>query len=389
MEDSRSITESDWQRLRTHLPVTRKWAYFDHAAVGPLTQACCEAMQIWLDEATQEGDTAWPIWHDQLRELRSFMPKIIGAHEDEIAFVPNTTTGINLVAEGFPWQPGDSVVTLENEFPSNLLPWLQLRQQGVDVRLVPCDNGNVSMDQVIAACDQTTRIVSLSWVGFASGYRLDLQEAAERIHQTGALFFLDAIQGMGVFPLDLQTCPIDFLAADGHKWMLGPEGAGIFFVRREHLETLRPRAVGWNSVDTPFQFDVSDFRIRPSAARYEGGTMNQAGFIGLLASLKLLHRFGLNPQSTIIGQRATELANELVEKLSILGAEWLSPMVPDHSSGIVNFLIPGKSSASIRKSCMENGVVVSCRGGGVRASVHCYNNSQDIDRLVDAVKACL
>ncbi len=177
---------------------------------------------------------------------------------------------ISLVAEGLDWQPGDNVVVPSNEFPSNLLPWKNLQGRGIDFREVKVnEQGEFSVESILEAMDSRTRLVSVSWVGFSTGYRCNLDEICEAVHRRGALFFVDAIQGMGVFPLDLSEIPIDFLAADGHKWMLGPEGAGMLFVREKHLERLRMTVVGWGSVPNAGQFSrkMSVGRIKPADSK--------------------------------------------------------------------------------------------------------------------------
>ena len=245
-----------------------------------------DALLHWVRQAADEGDTVWPEWHAHVEACRRLGAQLIGADIAEIALVRSTTEGISLVAEGFRWQPGDNVVTLDNEFPSNQYPWMNLAERGVETRRVPADGGRVDLDRLSAACDARTRIVSISWVGFASGWRVDLDKVAELAHQRGALLFVDAIQGLGAFPLDVGRTPIDFLAADGHKWLLGPEGAGLLYVRRPHLAHLRPLGVGWHSVVQGSDYNRIALDLKPSAARYEGGSQNMAGFIALAASLE-------------------------------------------------------------------------------------------------------
>ena len=193
----------------------------------------------------------------------------------------NTTEGINLVAEGFPWRDGDNMVTLADEFPSNQYPWMNLSSRGVECRRVPTIDGRVDLAAIERACDARTRIVAISWVNFAHGWRNDLDALAELAHRRGAHLFVDAIQALGVFPLDVRRTPIDFLAADGHKWLLGPEGAGLFDVRREHLEKLRPLGLGWNSVSQGRDYNRIELTVKDTAARYEGGSYNMAGLLGL------------------------------------------------------------------------------------------------------------
>src|SRR5262245_21773079 len=247
------------------MPIASRVAYFDHACVAPLPGSARKAIQIWLDQATDEGDVVWAHWARRMEELRQTAARLISAEPREIALVPNTTAGVSFVAEGFPWQPGDNVVTLANEFPSNQYPWMNQSSKGVEVRRVAVDGGVVDLDRLADACDDRTRIVSLSWVGFATGWRIDVREVAELCHRRGSLFFLDAIQGLGVFPLDVRECGVDFLAADGHKWLLGPEGAGLFFVKQEHLSRLRPLMVGWNSVVQGNDYGNIELRLREDA----------------------------------------------------------------------------------------------------------------------------
>lgn len=185
-----------WAEFRRQMPVTQRWAYFDHAAVAPLPAAARDALIRYAQQAADEGDTAWPAWNRRVEEVHGLAARLIGADPDEIALVRNTTEGINLVAEGFAWQAGDNVVTLDNEFPSNQYPWMNLASRSVETRRVATDGGRVDLDQLAEACDRRTRIVSVSWVGYASGWRTDPAVLAEMVHAHGALLFVDAIQGL-------------------------------------------------------------------------------------------------------------------------------------------------------------------------------------------------
>lgn len=372
--------------FRSQMPITARWAYFDHAAVAPLPQPARVAIAAWLKEAGEEGAVPWSNWSQQVERTRLSAAALVGAEADEIALVPNTTTGISLVAEGFPWREGDNVVTLDNEFPSNLYPWMNLASRGVEARLVPVEGGRVDLGRLEEAIDGRTRLVSLSWVGFASGWLIDVEEAARLCHQRGCLFFLDAIQGLGVFPLDVKTSGVDFFAADGHKWLLGPEGAGLLYVRREHLELLRPLGLGWNSVVGAGKF-APQMNLRPAAARYEGGTQNMAGMIGLGGSLKMLADLGVGPGSSPLADLVLSITDYACEKLKGVGALLLSPREGAHRSGIVTFSVPGKDPAEIRKALLAAGIITSCRGGGVRISPHGYATPEEIDRLVAVLTA--
>ena len=376
----------DWNRFRQQMPVAERWAYFDHAAVAPISGPAQAAMNRWVAQSAGQGDTIWPEWGRQVERVRELAASTIGAEGEEVALVPNTTAGIALVAEGYPWRRGDNVVTLANEFPSNQYPWINLASRGVETRCVPVDDAAVDLNRLAEACDARTRIVSVSWVGYATGWRLDLDEVSRVVHDRGALLFLDAIQGLGVFPIDVRRTGIDFLAADGHKWMLGPEGAGLAFVRREHLDLLRPIGVGWHSVVDDHDFARIHFELRPEAARYEGGSQNMPGMIGLGASLQLLCDFGLSSTDSPIARRVLELTDLASGRLAQLGARIVSRRDGEHRSGNVAFELPGRDPEQIRRKCIDANVALSCRTGRLRISPHAYNNEDDIDRLIAVLK---
>ncbi|MEL7265956.1 MAG: aminotransferase class V-fold PLP-dependent enzyme, partial [Planctomycetota bacterium] len=270
------------------------------------------------------------------------------------------------------------------EFPSNRLPWLQQQQHGVEIREIDSPGGVVDMDAIADAIDERTRIVTASWVGFSTGYRIDVDHLVRIAHAKRALVFLDAIQGLGMFPLNLEKTPVDFLAADGHKWMLGPEGAGMMFIRRAHLEKLRFRGVGWGSVQLSGDFGSQTTSLKDDASRYESGSMNLSGMMALHSSMKIFAAIRSSHGEHAIANRVLELVQHADNELRGVGATPRTPPVP-HRSGILTFDVPEVAPDQIRTACLELDVVVSCRGGGVRAAIHAYNNHDDIQRLVSTV----
>ncbi len=331
------------------------------------------------------GDTVWPQWAARVEQLRASAAEWLSADSSEICVVPNTSTGINLVAEGFPWQSGDNVVLPDGEFPSNLFPWQNQQARGVEVRIVPRRDGRVLVEDLMAHVDSSTRLIAVSWVGYASGFRVDLDQLVHEAHRRGVLVFLDAIQGLGMYPLDVSKTPVDFLAADGHKWLLGPEGAGVAMIRREHLERLRCCHVGWGSVKNSYNYASPKLELRDSAARFEPGSANMIGVTALAASIGMFHDVRRVHGVDAISARVLALAERLDQSLRGVGVPTRLPNEEDHRSSIVTFDVPGVDPAEVRRRLLEEKVVVSCRDGGVRASIHAYNNDEDLDRLTRVV----
>jgi selenocysteine lyase/cysteine desulfurase len=369
----------DWTALRTEFPVTRRWAFLDHAAVAPLSERARQALAVWAADMAENGVVNESQWLKRAGEVRRLAARLINADPSEIAFIKNTSEGIGFVAEGLDWKPGNNVVLAAEEYPANVYPWMNLRDRGVEARLIPSRGSRIELDDVRARLDARTRLVSLSHVEFASGFRNDLDAVAALCKERGILFCVDAIQGLGVLPLDVQKTPIDFLAADGHKWLLGPEGLGIFFVRRERTETLRPVSVGWHSVVGAWDFSTIDFTLKPNAGRWENGTLNLGGIVALGASLELLLEIGIGN----IAQRVLELTDYLCEKLKTAGLEVFSSRRTDDRSGIVSLFVADPREAV--KRCRSEGIVVNSRAGRLRASPHFYNTTEELDRLIAAL----
>jgi selenocysteine lyase/cysteine desulfurase len=372
----------DWSTLRDEFPATRHWTFLDHAAVAPLSGRARRAFVEWVDDLANHGVTHEPQWLKRIEETRRATGRLLNADPLNVAFVKNTSEGIGFVAEGLPWQAGDNVVTAAEEYPSNLYPWLNLAHRGVEVRRVPSRGNRVEIDDLRAAMDGRTRLVTLSFVEYASGFRNDLDAVGGLCRERGVLFFVDAIQGLGVLPLDVKRTPIDFLSADGHKWLLGPEGAGLFYVRRELVEWLHPVSVGWNSVVSGFDFSKVELQFRPGAGRWENGTLNVGGIVALGASLELLLGIGL----AAISARVLELTDYLCDRASAAGIEVFSSRRPADRSSIVSLALPGDVKALAHR-LRDEGIAVAHRASRLRVSPHCYNTPEELDRLINRIGA--
>jgi len=375
----------DWSALRQReFPVAERWAYFDHAGVSPLPRRAGDMMRAWTDEQERNGVVNWSSWEKRLEVIRARIARLLNADCDEIAFVNSTTHGIGLVAEGFPWREGDNVVTAAEEYPSNIYPWMNLASRGVALRMVPSRGGRICVEDLAEAMSDRTQVLTISHVEFSSGFRNDLDALAELCHGRGVALCVDAIQGLGPHTIDVKRTPIDFLAADGHKWLLGPEGAGLLYVRRDWIERLRPIGVGWHSVVTPYNAPKIDFTLKPSAARWEGGSFNMPGLLALGESLELLLEIGLEVVSTRILERA-QAVRDLARSAgwTIYGSDR-----PDDLSAIVSLEHPTAKPDQFARLARASGVAVASRRGRVRISPHIYNNAADLDRLASALKDC-
>jgi selenocysteine lyase/cysteine desulfurase len=368
----------DWQALRHEFPVTRRWAYFDHAAVAPISLRAQQALAAWAADLVENGDVHDPSWVRRVEDVRRLAGRLLGAEPEDVAFIKNTSEGIGIVAEGFPWRGGDNVVTAAEEYPANLYPWMNLADRGVELRTVPSRDGRIEIDDLRAAIDSRTRIVTLSYVEYASGFRNDLAAVGALCRERGAYLFVDAIQGLGVLPLEVRRLPVDFLASDGHKWLLGPEGAGLFYIRRDLVDMLHAVGVGWNSVVNSRDFARRNFQLKPNAGRWESGSLNVAGITALGASLELLLEIGIET----IAERVLALTDTLCERAARAGLEVYSSQRPGDRSSIVSLIVPGSDGAELVRRCRSEGIVINRRAGRLRISPHCYNSEEEIDRLL-------
>lgn len=373
----------DWEATRNEFPITRNFNFQNHAAVAPLSHRAVEAAKRYLTLA-EESAYVHNGFFKHVDSVRAMTAELIGAKNDEIAFTKNTSDGLSMVANGLSWNNGDNVVTTNVEFPANMYPWQALRARGVQVRTVLEEDGRIPLEQLLQAVDSRTRLVTVSSVQYASGFRMDLASLGEFCQSKGIFLCVDAIQSLGVLPMDVKAMNIDFLAADGHKWLCAPEGSGIFYVSKEVQGHLRPTGIGWLSMKDPFSFDKYQFEFADSAKRYEPGSYNMPGIFALGGALELINEVGLQN----ITERVLHLTDRLVEGVRNRGYRLVSSREAGESSGIVAFRSDDEDLDAIRLHLQdEHRIVIAVRSGRLRASPHFYTSESEIDQLIERLPA--
>lgn len=366
----------DVHRVREEFPITRNKTFLNHAGQSPHPKRALEAMRAFMVEFSEEGAVS-----ADLEEGRHLFARLIGAEEGEIALIPNTSTGINTVANMLDCPKGSNVVVTDLEFPSVVYPWLR-RGLGLEVRYVKNVGGKIPLGDVERAVDDRTAVVAISHVEYPNGFRHDLASLAEIAHEHGAHLLVDAVQSAGAMRIDVRRDGVDFLAASCYKWLLGPSGAGFLYVRRELVEGFEPPFVGWASVrpevfETVDLWDIWGLRLSETARRFEVGEPSLISFIGATAALRLILDVGIEN----IEGRILDLTDRLIEGVRGLGFKLQTPLDRECRSGIVNFLIDDPQGWV--EGLAERGIIVSARANGLRVSPHFYNTKEEIDRLLD------
>jgi cysteine desulfurase/selenocysteine lyase len=374
------IRTLDLLRLRDEeFPVTRECVYLNHAGIGPLSSRAATRMIMMAETVSRSGDRLWSDRMEEADRVRGLAARLLGAREShEVAFVENTSTALSLVAEGLDWQPGDNVVGAALEFPTNVYPWMGLASRGVEYRQVEERDGRIDPDEILARIDSRTRLLALSWVQYASGFRSDLARLGRACRERGVLFVVDVIQGLGAMPLDVEADFVDVAAASAHKWLLGPEGIALLYVSDRVVERLRPARSGWRSMRDSFQWTDFDLTWNEGARRFESGTLNAYGIVALGGSLEILLRIGAEE----IEPRVLALAELAARGLKDLGFSVVSSRRRGETSGIVTAIPPGRTAQDLIKPLDQRGIVVAARAGRLRIAPHFYNTADEIERCL-------
>ncbi len=371
-----------WQKWRSEFPVTETYVYMNHAGVAPLSRSVKAAMTGFIEDATFYGAVHADDWAETAEACRFAAAQLINADTTEIAFMKNTTQGILIAANGIDWKTGDNVVTTAVEFPANVYPWWRLKERyGVDTRMVPERDGRICIDDIASAIDERTRVLTISHVEFASGFRNDIAALGQLCRERDIWFVVDAIQGLGAIEVDVKSWNVDILAADGHKWLLAPEGAAIFYCANEKRDQLINTNIGWASVVNPRDFLNYELTQKPDATRFEEGSYNSVGLYGLKAAIELLQDIGI----ASIEIRVLELTAQLIAGLEAKGYRVSTPKKDTERAGIVIFGSPQHTPTELYEMLYAENIITAERGSGVRVSPHFYNTASEIERLLEVL----
>ena len=367
---------------QAEFPVTRNRAFFGHAGVCPLPRRVAQAVTDCATEATL-GDQEAFVMH-RLDDARKAGSQLLNCQPEEVAIVGPTSLALSFVAAGLTFRRGDNILIYHDDYPSNVYPWMAMADRGIQVRLINTRGlGVIRPVDVMGQVDENTKLVALASCHFISGYRLDYQAIGKYLHERNILFCLDAIQTIGAFPMDVKY--VDFLAADAHKWLLGPCGAGLFYVRRELQAKLNPPIYGWHNVKSPNFVAQDKIEFRSGAKKFEAGTHNLLGLIGLLSSMELALEIGVENIARELLRKRTWLVPALQAKgYTVLNAE---PKL-ENASGITSFFAPDKNLTELHQKLEAAGVIASLRTDRkgqhyIRFSPHFYNTDAELHRALE------
>jgi cysteine desulfurase/selenocysteine lyase len=365
-------------------PLSDELIYLNHAAVSPWPKRTSEAVAKFAEQNTLYGSYFYPEWLAKESELRSQLQILLNAPSaDDIALVKNTSEALSFVAYGLDWKSGDNIVSSNEEFPSNRLPWQSLAQQGIEFRQADLRNSTSPEDALFELVDGNTRLLTISSIQFASGLRLDLEKIGAFCKQRNIFFCIDAIQSLGAVQFDVQSYQADFVMADGHKWMLGPEGLGVFYTTPTARDRLKLTQYGWHMMKDTYNYENKPWEVHPTARRFECGSPNMLGIHALSASLSLLLETGMTAVESSIMEKTNYLMEQIHrnEKLILL-----SQKRNQLNSGIIIFKHGTAPNNAFYRYLQKNGIVCALRGGGIRLSPHFYNNNEELKKAISIME---
>ncbi len=366
---------------RSEFEVVQHYVYLNHASAGVLPRASVAAIETFAREHASGGVRGTYPYDLRLPEYRERIGRFVGAPGSQIALLTNTSAAAAAIAAGLDWKAGDEVLLCDNEFPANAVAWTALRRRGVAVRLIPTAERRLTPDVLEHELSPQTRLVALSWVSYADGYRHDLESLAGVAHEAGALLCVDAMQGLGAFPVDVGRSGVDALFAGGPKWLLALHGIALLYLSPHLCDRLELAMPGWRSMEDIWDFHNYEQPYAREAARFECGTPNLLGALSLVCAIDLFERSG----KEAVAAHVLSLTDRLCEGLQQLGAQLSTARGEGISSGIVTFALPGRDSIELGRALEKEHIVTTYRAGGVRVSPHGYNTTGEIDLLLETV----
>jgi selenocysteine lyase/cysteine desulfurase len=369
--------------LRALFPITERFVYLNHAAVSPPPTTAIAAVEAQLRDVHENGSINFRSWIAVKERARTLLAQLLGAKPNQVAFVRNTSDALSTVANGFTWKATDNIVTFRREFPSNIYPWLRIRDTlGVEVRMCEERDGRVDLEELESLVDQNTRLIAISHVQFASGFRTDLERLGRLARRHDALLVADVIQSLGVVPLDVEAELVDVAAGGGHKWLLSPEGVGYLYLSDRARERIQPTLVGWISVPDPDDYLNFEQGWNRGTLAWETGTGPAALFHGLAASLELLTQHG--PAN--IARYLEELTDDLCERVLSKPYEVVSSRAPGEKSQIVCIRhSAGLTPMQLYAALKQQNIITAPRNDRLRIAPHLYNTAAEIDQLVQSL----
>ncbi len=371
--------------MNSEFPLRDGLVYLNHAAIGVWPRRTADAVKAFAEENMVQGATDFPVWLKIERELRSRLQRLVNAADiDDIGLVKNTSEGLSFIACGLDWQVGDNIVSTDQEFPSNRIVWESLKSKGVELRRADI-SGDDPEGRMIALMDGKTRLLAVSSVQYGTGLRMDLKRLGEACRDRGVLFCVDAIQSLGALQLDAQAVHADFVIADGHKWMLGPEGVALFYSTEEARDRLSLSQFGWHMVEHAGDFDREQWSPARSARRFEPGSLNMLGIHALNASISLFDEIGMDEIERRLLERSALLMDQIADHQQL---ELMTPSTPGNYAGIVTFRhkrLDNSEHAALYRKLMSKNIICAYRAGGIRFSPHFYTDKDCFEHALKAV----
>jgi len=381
-ESKLPVNPKSLRKARSYFPHLKNGIiYFNHASTAPISTKVKERIDKFIYERSEEARDNYWAFKDIADETKNIIGEMINCNGERIAFLDNTANGIIWLTLGINWNPGDRIILNDVEFPANVYPFLKLKERGVEVDFIRSQNGIASAEEIISAIKPETKLISVSFVQFLSGYRIELKKIGKVCKEKGIIFSVDSIQGLGAVRLDVEKFNIDYLANGTQKWMMGLQGLAFIYVRKELQDKMKSAPIGWLAVKDAWKLLDFNLTTKETAERFQPGTLNNLGIYAFNSTMKIFKEFGFDE----IENQVLSNSKYFIEELVKIGYKSSLYSLPEkHLSGIVSFRT--ENGQKILDHLNQKKIVCSLREGYIRFAPHFYNTKEDIDYVVDALK---